>query len=110
METFIDREIAHLARVMRPSLVGGPSGPILAVQYWRWRLHRLLDAPHLTRAQLCALDSLLLQLGRFEASCTNRAVSNGVAGRPGDIKSGTAGLVSGRRLNHTLAGLGRPHE
>jgi hypothetical protein len=72
METFIDREIAHLARVMRPSLVGGPCGPILPVQYWRWRLHRLLDAPHLTRAQLCALDSLLLQLGTFEASCTNR--------------------------------------
>jgi hypothetical protein len=77
METFIDREIAHLARVMRPSLVGGPCGPILPVQYWRWRVHRLLDAPHLTRAQLCALDSLLLQLGTFEASCTNRAVSNG---------------------------------
>ncbi|MFL9964349.1 hypothetical protein PQR02_25440 [Paraburkholderia sediminicola] len=72
METFIDREIAHLARVMRPSLVGGPCGPILPVQYWRWRLHRLLDVPHLTRAQLCALDSLLLQLGTFEASCTNR--------------------------------------
>ena len=44
METLIDREITHLARVMRPSLVGGPCGPILPVQYWRWRLDRLLDA------------------------------------------------------------------
>jgi len=77
MEAFIDREIAHLARVMRPSLVGGPCGPILPVQYWRWRLHRLLDAPHLTRAQLCALDSLLLQLDTFEASCKNRPLVTG---------------------------------
>ncbi|MFT0174879.1 hypothetical protein ACLKMY_39275 [Paraburkholderia mimosarum] len=71
METLIDQEIGHLARVMRPSLVGGPCGPILPAQYWRWRLNSLLDAPHLTRAQFCALDSLLLQLGAFEASCAN---------------------------------------
>ncbi|MFM0028823.1 hypothetical protein PQR70_21460 [Paraburkholderia madseniana] len=72
METLIDREIAHLARVMMPSLVGGPCGPILPAQYWRWRLHRLLDAPQLIRAQLCGLDSLLLQLDAFDVSCGNR--------------------------------------
>ena len=72
METLIDEEIAHIARVMRPSLVGGPLGPILPAQYWRWRLHGLLDAPHLTRVQLCALDCLLLQLGAFEVSFKSR--------------------------------------
>jgi hypothetical protein len=76
METLIDREIAHLARVMIPSLVGGPDGPILPPQYWRGRLHGLLGAPHLTRAQLCALDTLLLQLGAFETSWHEPAVSN----------------------------------
>lgn len=69
METLIDREIAHLIRVMMPSLVGGPNGAILPPQYWRWRLHKLIDAPRVTRAQLRALDSLLLQLGAFESSC-----------------------------------------
>lgn len=68
METFVEREIAHVARVMSPSLVGGARGPILSAQYWRGRLHRLLDAPHLTRGEFCALDSLLLQLGEYEAS------------------------------------------
>ncbi len=68
METFVEREIAHVTRVMSPSLVGGARGPILSAQYWRGRLHRLLDAPHLTRGEFCALDSLLLQLGEYEAS------------------------------------------
>jgi hypothetical protein len=73
METLIDREIAHLARVMKPSLIGASGGgPTLPPQYWRCRLHRLLDAPYLTQAQLCALDSLLLQLGAFETSYKSR--------------------------------------
>ncbi|OAJ51720.1 hypothetical protein A6V36_36860 [Paraburkholderia ginsengiterrae] len=67
MGMFFDQDIAHIARVMAPSLEGDLGGPILPAEYWRGRLHRLLDATHLTRGQLCALDSLLLQLDDFEA-------------------------------------------
>jgi hypothetical protein len=63
--TLIDQDIAHIARVMRPALHGDLGGPILPASYWRQRLHDLLDADHLTKAQLCAIDSLLLQLDRF---------------------------------------------
>jgi hypothetical protein len=67
MGTLFDQEIAHIARVMVPSVIGDLGGPILPAQYWRGRLYKLLDATHLTRGQLCALDSLLLQLDDFEA-------------------------------------------
>nr|WP_246217385.1 hypothetical protein [Paraburkholderia panacisoli] len=67
MGTFLDQSIAHIARVMMPSLIGDLGRPILPPQYWRGRLHELLDATHLTRAQLCAVDCLLLQLDDFEA-------------------------------------------
>lgn len=63
----IDQDIAHIGRVMRPSLQGDLGGPILPVTYWRKRLHHLLDTGNLSHAQLCAVDSLLLQLDRFEA-------------------------------------------
>jgi len=63
--TLIDQDIAHIARVMRPALHGDLGGPILPASYWRQRLHKLLDADHLTKSQLCAIDSLLLQLDRF---------------------------------------------
>ena len=67
MGMFFDQDITHIARVMVPSLIGDLDGPILPAEYWRGRLHELLDATHLTRAQLCALDGLLLQLDNFEA-------------------------------------------
>ncbi|HVE11135.1 MAG TPA: hypothetical protein VNE00_28030 [Paraburkholderia sp.] len=67
MNGLIDREIAHLMRVMRPSLTGDLAGPILTSAYWRKRLHDLLNAPALTKAQLCALDSLLVELDEFDA-------------------------------------------
>ncbi|WP_236720806.1 hypothetical protein [Paraburkholderia phytofirmans] len=66
MGMFFDQDIAHIARVMVPSLIGDLGRPILPAEYWRGRLHELLDATHLTRGQLCALDSLLLQLDDFE--------------------------------------------
>jgi hypothetical protein len=72
MMTLIDQDIAHITRVMRPSLHGDLGGPILPPAYWRKRLHRLLDAEHLSKAQLCLIDSLLLQLDEF--------VSNGIPG------------------------------
>ncbi|MFM0210147.1 hypothetical protein PQQ96_22350 [Paraburkholderia sediminicola] len=63
----IDQDIAHIRRVMRPSLHGDLGGPILPATYWRKRLHQLLDAGSLSHAQLCAVDSLLLQLDQFDA-------------------------------------------
>jgi hypothetical protein len=63
----IDQDIAHIRRVMRPSLHGDMGGPILPTTYWRKRLHQLLDTGSLSHAQLCAVDSLLLQLDQFEA-------------------------------------------
>ncbi|MBB5542837.1 hypothetical protein A8H39_05325 [Paraburkholderia fungorum] len=66
--TLIDQDIAHIGRVMRPSLLGDLGGPILPAAYWRKRLHQLLDAGQLSHAQLCGVDSLLLQLDQFEAS------------------------------------------
>jgi hypothetical protein len=66
MITLIDQDIAHIARVMRPSLHGDGGTSILSTAYWRKRLHRLLDAHHVTKAQLCAIDSLLIELDDCE--------------------------------------------
>jgi hypothetical protein len=64
--TLIDQDIAHIRRVMLPSLHGDLAGPILPPHYWRDRLNRLLDASHLSHAQLRNVDSLLLQLDEFD--------------------------------------------
>ncbi|CAB3635954.1 hypothetical protein [Paraburkholderia rhynchosiae] len=64
---FIDGDITHIARAMRLSLQGDLAGPILPATYWRERLWKLLDNSSLTHPQLCAVDSLLLQLDQFEA-------------------------------------------
>ncbi|MGF6724003.1 hypothetical protein P3T43_003368 [Paraburkholderia sp. GAS41] len=66
LATLIDQDIAHIRRVMEPSLLGDLGGAILPAPYWRKRLHTLLDAEHLTHAQLCAVDGLLLKLDQFE--------------------------------------------
>ncbi|CAH2914976.1 MAG: hypothetical protein CPSOU_2627 [uncultured Paraburkholderia sp.] len=63
----IDGDIMHIARAMRLSLQGDLAGPILPPSYWRERLNKLLDMGNLTHPQLCAVDSLLLQLDQFEA-------------------------------------------
>ena len=63
----IDGDITHISRAMRLSLQGDLAGPILPPAYWRERLHKLLDTGGLTHPQLCAVDSLLLQLDQFEA-------------------------------------------
>lgn len=70
MIPFLDYEIAHIARVMRPSLVGDLAGPILPSGYWRRRLHQVLNRDHLTKGQLVAVDSLLLELDEFDRTST----------------------------------------
>jgi hypothetical protein len=67
MLTLLDQDIAHFARVMRPSLCGHRGSSVLPAQYWRRRLHRLLDSAHLTNIQLGLIDDLLLQLDRIDA-------------------------------------------
>jgi hypothetical protein len=62
MLALIDQEIAHISRAMKLSMLSDLGGPILPGDYWRNRLHNLLDSYHLTKAQLCLVDSLLLQL------------------------------------------------
>lgn len=66
LAALIDQDIAHIRRVMKPSLLGDLAGPILPPAYWRTRLNKLLDSGHLTHAQLCAVDSLLLTLGQSD--------------------------------------------
>jgi hypothetical protein len=73
MVTLIDLEIAHITRVMGVSMAGDLAGPILPGAYWRLRLHQLLDAQHLTNAQLRSVDQLLLQLDELEAQASNIA-------------------------------------
>ena len=66
MLTLVDQDIAHIARVMKPSLCGDLGGPILPAEYWRKRLYDLLDAHHVTNTQLCSIDDLLLQLDELD--------------------------------------------
>jgi hypothetical protein len=65
--TFVEQEIAHIARVMPPSLAGDFEMPVMGVAYWRKRLHTLLKQNHLTHVQLSTVDTLLRQLDGFEA-------------------------------------------
>ncbi len=65
--TFVELEIAHIARVMPPSLTGDFETPVMGVSYWRKRLHTLLKQNHLTHVQLATVDMLLRQLDGFEA-------------------------------------------
>lgn len=65
--TFVEQEIAHIARVMPLSLTGDFEMPVMGVAYWRKRLHTLLKQNHLTHVQLATVDTLLRQLDGFEA-------------------------------------------
>jgi hypothetical protein len=65
--TFVEQEIAHIARVMPPSLAGDFEMPVMGVRYWRNRLYTLLKQNHLTHVQLATVDTLLRQLDGFEA-------------------------------------------
>ncbi|WP_287198376.1 hypothetical protein [Paraburkholderia sp.] len=78
MVTLIDHDIAHIARIMRPSLHGNAGGPILPTSYWRNRLHHLLDAWHVTKAQLRTIDSLLLELDHYDRCQARPATSEPV--------------------------------
>ncbi|MFX1676089.1 hypothetical protein PWR63_28160 [Paraburkholderia sp. A2WS-5] len=64
--TLLDQEIAHITRAVRSSDWRDAGASILPAGYWRQRLYRLLDSGHVTKAQLCAIDALLLELDTWE--------------------------------------------
>ncbi|PLZ00110.1 hypothetical protein CY652_22760 [Burkholderia sp. WAC0059] len=64
--SLIDDDIAHIRRVMPPSLHGDLGGPILPAAYWRRRLHTLLESAHVNKTQLCEIDGLLRQVDEFD--------------------------------------------
>jgi hypothetical protein len=63
----MDEDIAHVARVMAPSLRAFRGEPVLPPAYWRKRLQRIQDEFPLTRLQTFQIKDLLGQLDRFEA-------------------------------------------
>ncbi|CAB3781024.1 hypothetical protein LMG28688_01167 [Paraburkholderia caffeinitolerans] len=65
---FIDQEIAHIMRVMVPTLLLEGTVPILSFDYWHKRLSNLLDTAQLSHAQFRTVDSLMTQLERLQAS------------------------------------------
>ncbi|WP_245004645.1 hypothetical protein [Paraburkholderia sacchari] len=65
---FIDQEIAHVMRVMVPTLLSDSTVPILSFDYWHKRLSNLLDMAHLTHAQFRTVDSLMTQLEHLQAT------------------------------------------
>jgi hypothetical protein len=68
MSMLIDEDIAHIGRVMPASMHGDFGGAILPAAYWRKRLFALLGRDHLSKPQLCAIDTLLLQLEHLDSS------------------------------------------
>ncbi|MFD1558665.1 hypothetical protein ACFSHT_24010 [Paraburkholderia silviterrae] len=63
---FIDQEIAHIMRVMVPSLLTEGTIPFLSFDYWHQRLSNLLDTAQLSHAQFRTIDSLMTQLERLQ--------------------------------------------
>lgn len=68
--TLIDQEIAHIARVMMPSLQTDSGIPILSPDYWHKRLLNLLDNACLSRSQFYTVDRLITQIEYVQAGAT----------------------------------------
>src|ERR1700754_4144411 len=63
----MDEDIAHVARVMAPSLRAFRGQPVLPPAYWRKRLQRIQDEFPWTAMQRFQVTGLLGELDRFEA-------------------------------------------
>ncbi|RQH09001.1 hypothetical protein [Paraburkholderia dinghuensis] len=72
--TLIDQEIAHIARVMMPSMQTASGIPILPPAYWHKRLLNLLDRACLSRSQFYAVDRLMIQIEYVLASAITARV------------------------------------
>lgn len=66
----MDDDIAHVARVMVPSLSAFWGEPVIPATYWRKRLQRFQDEFRLTERQSVQVTDLLGELDRFEANRT----------------------------------------
>lgn len=77
MSNLIDQDISHIRRVMPLSLSGDMGGPILPPNYWRQRLHRLLDTGLINKGQLGEIDSLLLIIDLHELNIASAAAAAG---------------------------------
>ncbi|REE22807.1 hypothetical protein B0G71_6033 [Paraburkholderia sp. BL27I4N3] len=75
----MDEDIAHVARVMVPSLSAFRGEPVLQPAYWRRRLQRIQSEFRLTEMQASQIQHLLGDLDRFEAE--KGAKKKGVGGR-----------------------------
>jgi hypothetical protein len=71
----IDQEIAHITRVMIPSLETASGVPILTPDYWYRRLSKLLDSAQLSHAQFHTIDALMNQIERILAGARNEVYS-----------------------------------
>jgi hypothetical protein len=72
--SFIDQEIAHIARVMMPSLQTASGIPVLSPDYWHKRLLNLLDNACLSRSQFYTVDRLMVQIERVQAGAAHARV------------------------------------
>jgi len=63
----VDQEIAHIMRVMIPSLQSASGIPILTPNYWYKRLSDLLDTNQLSHSQFRTIDALMTQIERIQA-------------------------------------------
>jgi hypothetical protein len=73
--TLIDADIAHLQAVLSRWLAEPRGHDILTTDYWRRRLHAMINASHLTRAQLAAVDALLLRIDAAERPASKPRVA-----------------------------------
>jgi hypothetical protein len=64
----MDDDIAHVARVMVPSLKAFRGQPVIPPDYWRRRLQRIQEEFPLTQMQSFQIKDLLGELDRFEAA------------------------------------------
>ena len=65
---FIDEEIAHIMRVMAPSLSAGKTPAVFSFDYWYKRLSALLDSTQLTQAQFRTIDALMIELEAIQGT------------------------------------------
>ncbi|WP_232064386.1 hypothetical protein [Paraburkholderia dioscoreae] len=74
----MDEDIAHVARVMVPSLSAFRGEPVLQPAYWRRRLQRIQSEFRLTEMQASQIQHLLGDLDKFEAEkCAKKKVVGG---------------------------------
>ncbi|MFP6560597.1 hypothetical protein WJ542_20175 [Paraburkholderia sp. B3] len=71
----IDQEIAHITRIMIPSLETASGVPILTPDYWHRRLSNLLDTAQLSHAQFRTIDALMNQIERILTVARNEVCS-----------------------------------